>query len=129
MGKIKSSTKEVFTTTDGEDFTNMDKARKHQIDISEENLTPKLEKMIEKMFSLPTTEEINAAYDSNDDDFHEKSDRMEEKIGDFLSVQCKNVGWFDDMDDLASALIGTYQAFGMEKLSEIFMFIHDRMNT
>lgn len=128
MGKIKSRKDEIFTTTDGQDFTNMDKAKRHQMDLSEKELSPELEKFLNEMFDLPTHDEINDLYDSEKDGDYAKGEKLEEKMDDFLSDQCGNMGWVDDMEDLTKHLIGVYQAFGIEKLSDIFMFIDNKMN-
>lgn len=128
MGKIKSSTQEVFTTSDGQVFTNMDKARRHQMDTSERELSPELEKFLQEMFDLPSYEEINDLYDSEKDGDYEKGEALDNKLQDFLSDDMDPMGWVDEMVDLTKYLIGTYQAFGIEKLSDIFMFIDNKMD-
>jgi len=127
MSKIKKSRQEVFTTTDGEIFADFDKARKHQMYVSEKELAPKLTALLEKMFDLPTHDEINDLYDSDRDGDYQKGEEADKKLDDFFRDTCDNMGWVDDMDDLVSYLAGVYEAFGLEKLQEIMIFIEKEM--
>ena len=128
MGKIKSSTKEVFTTTDGENFTDIDKAKKHQMNISKQELSSELETFINQMFDLTSYDKINKLYDSQEEGDYEKASDLENKINDFIDNTMEPMGWIDEMNDLTKFLIGAYQAFGMEKLSDVFMFIDNMMD-
>ena len=128
MSKIKTRIEEteVFTCTDGREFRDKVDARDHQKFIDRKGLSEKLEEFIHKTYGIPTQEEIDNAFDKEDN--WDNAEKLEEKRNEFFYNNCVGMFRNQDVDEVAEYFIDAWQSFGEDKIGQFFLFVKERLD-